>query len=418
MSQSDLLSTNPTNILPVSPVRVASIDVLRAATMVLMIFVNDLGSLTDVPVWLEHVPGGVDGMGLADSVFPAFLFIVGLSIPYAIDARRGFARRSVAGQKKGDFDVTLIGHIVSRSVALLVMGVFLVNGETINEGATGMQRVVWNMLSCTAFILLWNAYPKTVAKNSVWASKSVGVGILMVLVFIYRGGTENNLTHFAPQWWGILGLIGWSYLAAALVTVFAQNRLSILVLAWVGFALLSIADHAEILPNAVHFIPGAISGGTLAGLTMGGVIISTLFRAYRQRGENRRMTLVFLAISVVLIGLAVYTRQFWGISKLGATPAWLFLCSALTVLTFLLIYWLTDVAGKANWLAFIKPAGTDTLLCYLIPYFAYGIMTILDLHLPDAVLHGSLGLVKSFSFALLCVWITGQLNRKNVRLKL
>ncbi len=57
--------------------RIASIDILRALTMVLMIFVNDLWSLTNIPAWLGHVEKGVDGIGLADVVFPAFLFIVG-----------------------------------------------------------------------------------------------------------------------------------------------------------------------------------------------------------------------------------------------------------------------------------------------------------------------------------------------------
>ena len=63
--------------------RIASIDILRALTMVLMIFVNDLWSLKDTPAWLGHVASGVDGIGLADTVFPAFLFIVGMSIPFA-----------------------------------------------------------------------------------------------------------------------------------------------------------------------------------------------------------------------------------------------------------------------------------------------------------------------------------------------
>jgi predicted acyltransferase len=41
--------------------------------MILMIFVNDLWSLKDIPAWLGHVERGVDGIRLADIVFPAFL---------------------------------------------------------------------------------------------------------------------------------------------------------------------------------------------------------------------------------------------------------------------------------------------------------------------------------------------------------
>lgn len=108
--------------------RIASIDILRALTMVLMIFVNDLGPLKEIPEWLGHVERGVDGIGLADLVFPAFLFIVGISLPFAVNNRR----------KKGDTDLQLVGHALLRTFALLVMGVFLVNGETFNAEATGM----------------------------------------------------------------------------------------------------------------------------------------------------------------------------------------------------------------------------------------------------------------------------------------
>ena len=66
--------------------------------MVLMIFVNDFWTLTGVPYWMEHRKHGVDGIGLSDVVFPAFLFIVGLSLPYAISNRR----------KKGDTDWQLV----------------------------------------------------------------------------------------------------------------------------------------------------------------------------------------------------------------------------------------------------------------------------------------------------------------------
>ncbi|AKD58478.1 hypothetical protein SD10_11935 [Spirosoma radiotolerans] len=385
--------------------RVDAIDILRALTMILMIFVNDLWSLTNIPAWLEHVPRGVDGIGLADVVFPAFLFIVGMSLPFAVNARR----------QKGDTDRVIIGHVLMRSVALLVMGVFLVNGESIDETATGLSRHVWNVLACICFIRLWGVYPKTADKWNKLIAKLVVVGLLITLAMVYRG--ENN-SRFAPHWWGILGLIGWSYLGAALVTVFARNRILILLTAWVGFAVLSMLAAAQVLPQAISIIPNAISGGTLVGLTMGGVVISTLFQQYRQQGENRRMTLIFIVASVVLIALSVYTRTFWGLSKLAATPAWLFLCSAFTILAFTAIYWLVDVSGKAQWFESIRPAGTDTLLCYLIPYFAYAFTTLLNLHLPDVLLTGGVGLLKSVLFALLCVWITGRLNKVGVRLKL
>ncbi len=404
--QETLPITHPITVAPTSP-RVTSIDLLRALTMVLMIFVNDLWSLKDIPAWLEHVPPEVDGIGLADTVFPAFLFLVGMSLPHAINARR----------KKEETDTALVGHVVSRSIALLVMGVFLVNGESINEAATGLPRAVWNTLSCLSFLSIWVAYPKRFANWVAIVGRGVGIVGLLILAILYRGGDET-LTRFGTHWWGILGLIGWSYLAVALVTIVARNRLPVLVLAWLGFALLSMANQADLLPTVVHLIPGAISGGTLVGLTMGGVVISTLFERYRQQGNNTRMTFVFLLISVGLIGLSVYTRSFWGLSKLGATPAWLFLCSAFTLLAFTALYWLTDVGGKASWFSLIKPAGTDTLLCYLLPYFIYALTTLLAFDLPETILSGGFGLLKSVLFAVFCAWLTGRLNKLGIRLKL
>ena len=96
-----------------------AIDMLRALTMFTMIFVNDFWKVHDVPHWLEHAVYGEDFMGLADIVFPCFLFAVGMSIPYAIERRyaKGFSAEST------------LGHILSRTFALLVMGAFITNSE-------------------------------------------------------------------------------------------------------------------------------------------------------------------------------------------------------------------------------------------------------------------------------------------------
>ena len=148
-------------------------------------------SLKGIPAWLGHVERGVDGIGLADVVFPAFLFIVGLSLPFAIDNRR----------KKGDSEGQLVMHVLVRTIALLVMGVFLVNGETINAPAMGIPKFLWNTLCCLSFILIWNVYPKTAKRSLVYTAKAIGIITLITLAII--SGTVPNVSGLpnSPKLW-------------------------------------------------------------------------------------------------------------------------------------------------------------------------------------------------------------------------
>jgi heparan-alpha-glucosaminide N-acetyltransferase len=69
------------------PGRVLAIDAFRGITFLAMIFVNELGGATSITPWLKHVPADADAMSFPDIVFPAFLFIVGMAIPFAIGGR-------------------------------------------------------------------------------------------------------------------------------------------------------------------------------------------------------------------------------------------------------------------------------------------------------------------------------------------
>ena len=81
--------------------RVAAVDVFRALTMFFMLFVNDIPGLKNVPHWLMHAEMNEDMMGFSDTIFPAFLFCMGMSIPFAIQNR----------VKKGDTALQIISHI-------------------------------------------------------------------------------------------------------------------------------------------------------------------------------------------------------------------------------------------------------------------------------------------------------------------
>src|SRR6185369_2372598 len=72
--------------------RITSIDALRGFVMFTMIFVNDLAGAPKkvVPDWMVHFSDRHkhgSGMTFVDLVFPAFLFIVGMSIPFALGGR-------------------------------------------------------------------------------------------------------------------------------------------------------------------------------------------------------------------------------------------------------------------------------------------------------------------------------------------
>ena len=147
-------------------------------------------------------------MGLADVVLPAFLFIVGLSIPWAIEAR----------MNKGHSRLRILGHIVERTVALLIMGLFMVNLENINARELLINKNYWQILMTLNFFMIWNNYRgKVFGRIPPGVMKITGLLILVFLAVIYKGGSADDPRWKQTHWWGILGLIGWGYLVNALL---------------------------------------------------------------------------------------------------------------------------------------------------------------------------------------------------------
>ena len=74
--------------------------------------------------------------------------------------------------------------------------------------------------------------------------------------------------------------------------------------------------------------------------------------------------------------------------------------------------------GKFSWFDPVKPAGTSTLTCYLIPYLYYSLADLSGTSLPESLKVGAIGLIKSLLFAFLIVGITAALGRMRIKLKL
>lgn len=399
------------------------IDMLRALTMCLMIFVNNFWNVTGMPHWMEHAGYGEDFMGLSDIVFPTFLFVVGMSIPYAIERR----------YSKGLSTVQTLGHIIMRTFALWAMGVVIGNTEFRLSPDMPYDIGVYWTLMVIGFLAVWNNYPRTDDGKVKWYYRVIqvlGVGILLFLVFTYRS-PEGHVFIDYPS---ILGLIAWSYCICALVYLFTRDRLDRLVPAGLVLLLVSILctplrcgeailhfPEGNVLDSFLHALH--IDNGTLVAFTMAGVIWS-VFDARMKAGEygstalpSRRL-LTGLAAAAVSLVLGFIAHQFWIVSKIEATPTWFFWVCAIAIGGYSILDWLA-VNGVTGWFRLIKPAGTATLTAYMVPYFLYGLRITAGITIPAALCDGAwVGTIHCLVFTALCVFVTWLFELCHVKLKI
>jgi predicted acyltransferase len=96
--------------------RVVSLDLLRGLTVIGMIVVNSaayLQSLGGYPAWPPLLHSEWAGYTLADAVFPAFIFMVGVSIAFSLGPAR---------------DAPLpVGRLAARSLRLIAFGLLISN---------------------------------------------------------------------------------------------------------------------------------------------------------------------------------------------------------------------------------------------------------------------------------------------------
>jgi len=388
--------------------RIASIDILRAIIMVLMIWVNDFWTLSGVPKWLQHASATEDYLGFSDVIFPLFLFIVGLSIPFAIKQR----------QNKGDNKISISKHIIIRSVSLLIIGVFMVNYENANE-SLGIGKYWWCVLMSLAVVLIWMHWKKSpIPKKWHLILQTIGILILMYLAVIYKGG-ENGDIWMKTYWWGILGLIGWAYLINALVYLFSKGNLYIMLALLLVFNILAVFGQMDLLPplNKNLSFLSVIYSGTIPAFTTAGIMATLLYKKLSV-SHSKWIFITLTIIGIIFIFYGLLTRPIWGISKIQGTPSWLAICSGIGFISFAILYVIADIKKQTDWAKIIAPAGTATLTCYMIPYFVYPLRNITGIRFPEFLNTGIIGLIGSFIFALIVVLFTGWMEKKGYKLKL
>jgi heparan-alpha-glucosaminide N-acetyltransferase len=376
--------------------------------------------VTGAPAFLRHRPSDFDGMTITDLVFPAFLFIVGIAIPFALGGR---LRR---GQAPGE----VWRHVVLRSLALVVMGVLMVNAE---QGVSGwLSAPAWNVVATIGLLLVWGAPDEGWGRVRKSWLQVAGLALLLFVAIVYQNPEVSGWIHLRPYWWGILGLIGWAYLGVASLYLLARDRPAILVGAIALFYCVALADAAGSWDwlSALRPLVGPVVG-THGALVLAGALLGVLLRRHLQEGGSAgRFAARVLGYAAALGVAGLLLRSLSGvhtafiISKNHATAPWGLVSSALTAAAWVAVFLLVDVLGWRRFSRSLAIAGENPLVAYLMAPF------LLSLFALSAPLFGGtnfyealgattgIGLVRSAVFAWLVVRLTGWMRSKGVRIQL
>ncbi len=222
------------------PERLLCLDACRGATIAAMLLVNNPGRWSDQTIFWPLRHATWNGWTPTDLVFPFFLFIVGVAMVFSFNRRRaeGHSRRA------------LLGHVMRRSVVLILLGLFqnrfpflerdpagfLAAAEAVGTGGL-LLRLGFGLVFVVvvAFILGARLRP-------IWLAL-LGAGLLLGgggLLLTGPGDSAWFWRHLADsRLLGVLPRIGLCYLLAAGIFLWRGTARALLV--WLAFLLAGAA---------------------------------------------------------------------------------------------------------------------------------------------------------------------------------
>jgi len=367
--------------------RLMSLDVFRGATIAAMILVNNNGS--EAAYWpLKH--SRWNGWTPTDLIFPFFVFIVGVSLVFSLQARL----------ERGDSKRAIVLHSVKRSAILFALGLF-VNAFPHFHLATWripgvLQRIAIAYLAA-AFLTL---YASTLARIIWIIGLLAGYYILMRFVPVPGFGVPGrDIPLLHPDW----------NLAA-----YIDRQLMF------GHLYEGTRD-----PEGVLSTLPAIASALL------GVVTGDWLRSNRSQREK--------ATGMVLAGvvgvIAGYIWNIWfPINKKLWTSSYVLLVAGLALICLAFCYWLTDIQMRRGpwtkpWLIF----GMNAITAYVFSETLSGTLDNIHLQLGAKTVNlqqyifdtvfahieppGLASLVYSLVFVFVCFLVVWWMYRKKIFLK-
>jgi predicted acyltransferase len=304
--------------------RLLSLDFFRGLTIAFMILVNDPGDWGHIYAPLEHSVW--NGCTPTDLVFPFFLFMVGVSIVYAMESKKAGG----VGQSK------MILTALRRMVVLMLITWLtqIILRWNFNLGQLRLPGVLPRI--AMVYFICTVLYLKTSQKTRDWVFVIVLVGYYLLMTFVPVPG------------------LGYANLEP-------ETNLG----AWIDRSLLT-PDH---LWHSSHTWDPEGLLGTLPAIGTGlfGIRVGTWLKR-KDRDDSVKVSWMF-AYGVIAVLLALVWDLFFPINKALWTSSFVLYTGGLATIGLALSFWLIDVQGHKRFTYPFVVFGTNAIAAYVLSGF-------------------------------------------------
>lgn len=329
--------------------RLLSLDVLRGATIAAMILVNDPGDWAHIYPPLEHSKW--NGCTPTDLIFPFFLFMVGVSIVYAMETKK----QDVANHSR------MILRAFRRMVTLIVI----------------------------SWLIQLFYHPSMAHLRIPGVLQRIAVVYFIVTVLYIKTSTK------AMDWIFAIALIGY-WLAMTLIPVpgvgYANLNPETNLGAWVDRSVWGM-DH---LWRESHTWDPEGLLGTIPALGTGlfGIRVATWLKR-KDRDDSVKVSWMFV-YGVMAVVLALIWDLFFPINKALWTSSFVLYTGGLATIALALCFWLIDVQGreKGTWIFVVF--GMNAISAYILADIVPGLIDFWKVNFNGHELKGTQYLYEAF----------------------
>ena len=313
--------------------RLLSLDILRGITIAFMIMVNNNGGRA---AWAQMHHAEWNGLTATDLVFPTFLFVVGISIVYSIEARLA----------KGAKRAQLAWHTVQRAAILFLLGVVVNTFPYLHFQHMRFYGVLQRIAVCYLVVGLFYLFDRR-----TWTK-------VMMLVVVLVG------YWVLVRWVPVPG----AGMPVRDVPLLDRNQN---IVAWADRHLMP-GHLYEDAPTFDQRDPeGLLSDVPALGTTLLGLLTGLWVRS---RVPHRTKVLGLAAATAVCLNLGYYWNTWFPLNKKMWTSSYVLAAAGWSLALFWILYWLVETRGWGR--SDAKGASSAIKRVVMWPWIVFGLNAI------------------------------------------